>query len=190
MKEDNDKTALLLKEYELSWQGIEHHNTRLWSSASIFISGSLVALTFIGTRPLKLDQWSELIVVQTIAAAIIVIISLYSNIWRSLNLHDTIEFYRLEEIERILDLWRARYHTHMHELPVTLQEQIYTKEEVNKLTDAEKHILNRLQITKEQLSKYTCANKSFKRIIYIIIFCAIALSVRAWLIVLGYFPIS
>ncbi len=111
MKEDNDKTALLLKEYELSWQGIQHHNTRLWSSASIFSSGSLVALTFIGTRPLKLDQWSELIIVQTIAAAIIVIISLYFNIWRSLNLHDTIEFYRLEEIERILDLWRARYHT-------------------------------------------------------------------------------
>ncbi len=42
----------------------------------------------------------------------------------------------------------------MHELPVTLQGQIYTEEEVNKLTDAEKHILNRLQITKEQLSKY------------------------------------
>lgn len=88
----------LIKEYELCWQGIQHTNTRLWTSASIFLAGSIVALAKMVELPLTYRCWPQFFSVSVIAFAILVALCLYQFIIKSMKLLDRVDIFRSEEI--------------------------------------------------------------------------------------------
>lgn len=160
LAEPND----LLKEYELCWQGVEHHNTRLWTSASIFISGSILALTWIGTMPLGVHDWEKFSLVAILASAISLVMYSYLKIFSHWELLDCVELYRAQEIEHYLKLWRIRYRLHES------AKQTSSEQESTRLNTMSENIAKRLAIPIKDLSKRH-ANPFFRLIIYTIIFC-------------------
>lgn len=177
--EEDAQPEHLLKEYELCWQGVQHHNTRLWMSASIFVSGSIVALTWLGTRPLAANNWAEFWLVAIIALAIGLVLWLYLRIFGSWEVLDRVEFYRAEEIEKHLKLWRIRYRLRSHEQPTSAEQ------DSGRLNDMRKTVATRLGISEKDLPTRRGANKAFRFIIYIIIAASLVSVVRALIITVG-----
>lgn len=179
--EEDAKPEHLLKEYELCWQGVQHHNTRLWMSASIFVSGSIVALTWLGTRPLATDNWAEFTLVTIIALTIGLILWSYLRIFGSWEVLDRIEFYRAEEIEKHLKLWRIRYRLRSHEQPTSAEHDL------GRLNLMRKTVATRLGISEKDLPTRRGANRAFRLIICVIIAASLLSVVRALIITLGVF---
>jgi hypothetical protein len=169
----------LLKEYELCWQGVQHHNERLWTSASIFVSGGIIALTWLGTRPLAHNNWVEFSLTTVIAFAIGLVLWLYLRIFSSWEVLDRVEFYRAEEIEKHLKLWRIRYRLRSHEQASS------TEEDSERLNVMRQIVAGRLNIPVENLPSRRKANKAFRAIIWVIIIASGLLIMRALTITLG-----
>jgi hypothetical protein len=170
----------LLKEYELCWQGVQHHNTRLWTSASIFVTGGILALTWLGTRPLAYQNWNQFAIVAIIALAIGVVLSLYLKIFGDWEFLDRVEFYRAEEIEKHLKLWRIRYRLHSREPPSS------SEEDHERLEATREAIASKLGIPKNHLLNLRGANLAFRRIVRVISFASFLLVVWALVITLGW----
>lgn len=169
----------LLKEYELCWQGVQHHNTRLWMSASIFVSGGIIALTWLGARPLAQGNWAEFSLTAVIALAIGLVLWLYLRIFDSWEVLDRVEFYRAEEIEKHLKLWRIRYRLRSHEQASS------TDEDSARLNRMRQIVASRLNIPVKNLATRRGANKAFRAIIWVIITASGLSIVRALTITLG-----
>jgi len=61
---DNPGRQALLKEYELCFNGIQHHNTRIWASGAIFITGSYTASGWlINQGKTDIELWINFLVV-------------------------------------------------------------------------------------------------------------------------------
>lgn len=171
----------LLKEYELCWQGVQHHNTRLWMSASIFVSGSIVALTWLGTRPLAANNWAEFSLVAIVAFVIGLVLWSYLRIFGSWEVLDRVDFYRAEEIEKSLKLWRIRYRMRSHEQPVSAEE------DSKRLNAMRETVASRLGISAKDLPTRRGANKAFRFIIWLIIAASLSLIMRALMVTLSLF---
>lgn len=169
----------LLKEYELCWQGVAHHNTRVWTSASIFVSASIAGLAWLGTRPPATNNWGEFWLVAVVALVIALVLWAYLRIFGSWEVLDRIEFYRAEEIERHLGLWRIRYRLRSHEQP-TPEEQ-----ESERLDAMKQTVATRLGIKLQDLPSRRGANKAFRLIIWLIIAGYLLCIVRALIITIG-----
>ena len=169
----------LLKEYELCWQGVNDNNTRLWTSASIFLSGAILALTWLGTRPLGVCNWAEFSLVAIIVPVVWIVMYSYLRIFEAWELFDRIEFYRAEQIEQHLKLWRVRYRLYIR------ASQVPTEEDSGRLDAMEKEIAERLKIPIEELRNRR-ANKYFRLIIRIIPVAAAFLLARGLVITLGW----
>lgn len=177
--DEDAKPEHLLKEYELCWKGVEHHNTRLWTSASIFVSGGIIVLTWLGTRPLATGNWAEFTLTTIIGLAIGLVLWFYLKIFSSWEVLDRIEFYRAEEIERHLKLWRINYRLRLHEQPTS------GEQDFERLNVMRKTIAKRLGILAIDLPTRRGANKAFRLIIYVIMAASLLLIVRALIIILG-----
>lgn len=176
----------LLKEYELCFQTVQLNNTRLWTSASIFVSGSFVALAWLGARPLAAHNWSQFFLVATGALLIIVILGSYLKVFRSWEVLDRIQNYRAEEIEQYLKLWRIRYQLCV-EAPLTSREDCTSSEDYNKRLDTmRKKVADRLRMSEEDLPKFPRTNRAFRVIIYTIIAVSILVVVKAFAVTLAW----
>lgn len=169
----------LLKEYELCWEGVVHNNTRMWMSAAVFITGGIAGLAWLGTRPLATNNWAEFWLVTVGALFIALIIRAYLRILRSWELLDRVDFYRAEEIERHLGLWRIRYRVRAHEHP-TSEEQ--DSERLDRMRQA---ISTRLGVKVQKLPDRAGANKALRFIIRLIIAASSVYIARALIITLG-----
>jgi len=169
----------LLKEYELCWQGIQHHNTRVWNSASVFLAGSVVAITWIATKLFEMDEWVEFCSIAIVALVICAVLYSYLRIFYSWVLLDRVEFYRAEEIEKFLKLWRIRYRLLVRCDP----SKDDTTEETKRINLMRKMVAKRMKIKLKKLPKYT-ANLYFQTIIYLIISASILLFLLGLLIML------
>lgn len=177
--EEHAEPDHLLKEYELCWEGVQHHNTRVWSSAAIFISGSILALTWLGSRPLPAGNWTEFSLVALIGLLIALVLLLYLRIFGSWEVLDRVEFYRAEEIEKRLGLWRIRYRISSHEHKPSIEPDA-------RLRRMREVVANRLKVPEKALHSRRGANRAFRCIIYLITFGSFAIVARALAITLGY----
>lgn len=178
----------LLKEYDLCWQGVAHYSTRTWMSASIFVSASIAALAWLATRPLATDNWAEFCQVTVIALVIALVLGAYLRIFRSWEVLDGLEFYRAEQIEQHLGLWRIRYRLRTHERPTSEkqgQEQPASEEESQRLDAMKQRVASRLGIKVQDLRRLREANTAFRVIIWLIIAGFLFSIARALLITLG-----
>ena len=181
------KQDVLLKEYELCWKGVAHVNTRLWQSAAVFISGSLIALAWIGSREVSAGDWTEFAALTVIAVAIGFVLFAYLHIFNSWELLDRIEFYRAEEIEKELNLWRIRYRlmSRHEEKDIAQKEGELGRAEIERIQNMRAEIARRLGVTPEKLPSRRGANKAFRCIVGVLIGASGALIVRALLLALG-----
>lgn len=166
----------LIKEYEMCWHGVEHHNTRLWSSASIFISGSILALSWLSSRTLSKNDWNEFSLVAIVALTICIVLYFYLKIFSAWELADRVEFYRAREIEKSLGLWRIRY----RRLISISDFQIHD----DKIKTLRNEITKEMGTGIDKLAKRR-ANPYFRRVIYIVIIALLLLILRALLITLN-----
>lgn len=167
--ESNDKNHLL-KEYELCWQGIQHTNMRLWTSASIFLTGSIVALVKMVEMPLPYGCYSQFISITIISFTIMIVLGLYLYhfIFNSLVLLDRIDIFRSEKIEKSLGLWRERYQSSLYEIPSQINDM--TENESKRLKTIREAVVKRLETSEKRFYTYKLANKSFKILLKFIIF--------------------
>ncbi|MEO0083271.1 MAG: hypothetical protein ABIK33_02630 [candidate division WOR-3 bacterium] len=165
----------LIKEYEMCWNGVEHHNTRLWSSASIFISGSILALSWLSSRTLSKNDWNEFSLVAIVALTICVVLYFYLRIFSAWELMVRVEFYRAREIEKSLGLWRIRYRR-----LISVSDFPMNNDKIKTLRD---EIKKEMGIEIDKLAKRR-ANPYFRRVIYIVITALLLLVLRALIITL------
>ena len=174
----------LLKEYELCWHGIQHTNTRLWTSASIFLAGSIVALVKIVELPLSYGCWSQFFSVSVVSFIIIIVLFFYMFIFRSMILLDRIDILRSKEIEEELGLWRMRYHSFIYENPIQMNHD--KENERKRLKTMQEEVIQRLGSSQKWFWTYKFATKSFKYIIRLIILVTLLYWIMALGITLGW----
>jgi len=181
--ESNDMTQLL-KEYELCWQGIQHTNTRLWTSASIFLAGSIVALVKMVELPLSYECWPKFISVSVVSFVIIVVLCLYRFVFKSMVLLDRIDILRSEEIEKSIGLWRMRYHSFIYENPN--QTNNMNENESKRLKSMQEEVIRRLKSSQKWFWTYKVATKSFYILLKLVICTVFAYWMMALSITLGW----
>jgi hypothetical protein len=168
-----------LKEYELCWQGIQHNNTRLWTSASIFLAGSVVTFVKMVELPLSLGCWSQFFSVFAVSSVILTVLGLYCFIFRSMVLLDRIDILRSEELEKSLGLWRMRYHSFMHE-----NQNAVNENESKRFKAVKEELIKRLGTSHKWFWTYKFANKAIYILLGLISFitfayCIVALGITS-----------
>lgn len=102
-----EQKDVLLQEYQSCHEHAEHLDKLIWQTASVIFPVTLAGLAFFGRSTTHtLDQFVVLLAVGGGSVTLLVSWYLLSRAWYS---YQSIDYYRMREIETDLGLWHYRY---------------------------------------------------------------------------------
>ncbi|MCP4602403.1 MAG: hypothetical protein GY847_18120 [Proteobacteria bacterium] len=110
--EDAQQKNRLLTEYQVCEQSIEHYETLVWHTASIFLVLSITGLGFF-LRDINCPSWARCIMICTAAGVVMIVLLSWKAILARWWSYQQVKWYRMREIEKDLEFWNSRYIHHL-----------------------------------------------------------------------------